>query len=276
MTDAARVRQSIATLRAEADALEAWLAELAANDAPAPADPASAHTPGPRILPPPPNPDGGLSDPKAFFDALKASDAVFGPKLTGDQVRGLNALTEVGDGRLPLAWMAYVLATAYHESGHVMVPVHERGSGRDDDRDGLDDYLERYDTGALAERLGNTPEADGDGVLYAGRGPVQITGRRNYAKATVRLLALGVLRPGESLLDTPDLALDLVVGAAISVFGMLEGWFTGKRLNDRIPTRATRENYVRARAIVNGSDRADLIAGYALAFEVALKAGGWR
>ena len=27
-----------------------------------------------------------------------------------------------------------------------------------------------YDTGTLAKRLGNTPEADGDGQLYKGRG----------------------------------------------------------------------------------------------------------
>lgn len=39
----------------------------------------------------------------------------------------------------------------------------------------------RYDT---RTDLGNTPEADGDGKLYMGRGPLQVTGKFNYAAFT--------------------------------------------------------------------------------------------
>ena len=56
-----------------------------------------------------------------------------------------------------------------------------------------------YDTGPKAARLGNTPEADGDGQKFEGRGFLQNTGRANY-------LRLGnVLKL--DLINNPDLLL---------------------------------------------------------------------
>lgn len=40
----------------------------------------------------------------------------------------------------------------------------------------------RYDTGSLAVKLGNTPQADGDGQRYKGRGLIQLTGKANYQR----------------------------------------------------------------------------------------------
>lgn len=85
--------------------------------------------------------------------------------------------------------MAAFLAQVGHESGHLQY-VRELGGAR---------YLAKYDTGKLAERLGNTPEADGDGAKYCGRGLIQITGRTNYIKVSVALFG------DARLLDTPEL-----------------------------------------------------------------------
>lgn len=43
---------------------------------------------------------------------------------------------------------------------------------------------EKYDTGRLAIKLGNTPQRDGDGERYKGCGCIMITGRANYAAAS--------------------------------------------------------------------------------------------
>ena len=59
------------------------------------------------------------------------------------------------------------------------------------------------------------------------------------------------------------------VAALVLVRGCSEGWFTGKRLADYLPG-----DYVGARRVVNGTDKAAQIATYAAAFEQALVAMG--
>lgn len=99
--------------------------------------------------------------------------------------------------------MAAFLAQIGHESGQLRY-VRELGS---------DSYLAKYDTGRLAERLGNTPEADGDGQKYRGRGLIQVTGRSNYSACSEALFG------DARLLATPEL-LEHPVYAALSA-----GWF---------------------------------------------------
>lgn len=83
--------------------------------------------------------------------------------------------------------VAMFLAQALHESGEFRW-LRELGS---------DAYLEKYDTGPIAKRLGNTPADDGDGQKYRGRGIFQVTGTDNY-----RRCGMGMKLP---LLEKPEL-----------------------------------------------------------------------
>ncbi|MBU4631235.1 glycoside hydrolase family 19 protein [Pseudomonas chlororaphis subsp. aurantiaca] len=137
----------------------------------------------------------------ALTFAVRASRSNAGPQA-GVFVPALNAAMSkyAVVGRLRIA--AFI-AQIGHESGQLQW-VRELGN---------DQYLSKYDTGALAARLGNTPEADGDGKKYRGRGLIQVTGRANYQACSEALF-------GDSrLLNTPEL-LENPVYAALSA-----GWF---------------------------------------------------
>ena len=89
--------------------------------------------------------------------------------------------------------VAAFLAQIGHESGQLLY-VRELASGA------------AYDAGTLAERLGNTPAADGDGQRYRGRGLIQITGRSNYRSASLALFGDERLLQQPELLEHPEWA----------------------------------------------------------------------
>ena len=200
-----------------------------------------------------------LANPGAFFAALKTS-RILGSTLEQSEVDGLNVLTTAsGDAGWGPKFTAYALATAYHETAGTMQPIRERGGPQ---------YLTnaydvRGDNPARAKRFGNT--TPGDGVRYCGRGYVQLTWRSNYDK-------LGNLL-GYPLAGNPDLAMRPDIAAQILVRGMADGLFTGKKLADYITNAKC--DFVGARRIINGTDKAAKIAGHAETFLAALKAGGW-
>jgi putative chitinase len=203
-----------------------------------------------------------MIDRKAFFDAVRT--VPFGGSLTTQQVQGCEAILAEWERRNPAGegdprWLAYALATTFHETARTMQPIIEHG--------GASYFRSRYDIeGArpdIARRLGNTQP--GDGARFAGRGYVQLTGRSNYARAGRKL--------NIDLIGQPDLALKPDVAAVILFDGMIEGWFTGKALKDYFD--AATDDALNARRIINGTDKADLIAGYHRVFLAALRAG-WQ
>ncbi|MEJ5018896.1 hypothetical protein WH297_03980 [Ochrobactrum vermis] len=135
--------------------------------------------------------------------------------------------------------MAYVLATAYHETAHTMKPVNEMGGEK---------YLrsKKY-------------------WPFIGRGYVQITWQSNYERASKEL--------GVDFVKKPELLLKPEYAGPIIIAGMVEGWFTGKKLSDYITLQ--KSNFKDARRIVNGTDRAELIAGYAKEYDKALMTEGY-
>jgi putative chitinase len=132
------------------------------------------------------------------------------------------------------------LAQVAHESGSLRY-VRELASG------------DAYDTGRLAARLGNTPDADGDGQRYKGRGLIQITGTDNYRACG---LALGL-----DLLAHPEL-LEQPVPACRSA-----AWFWGSRGLNALADAGDFERITRK---INGglNGQADRLAFYQRATEV--------
>lgn len=201
-----------------------------------------------------------LSNPQAFFNAMRAG--LLGPTLSAEEVKGCNAILEAMEGA-PLSWAAYALATAYHETASTMLPIKEYG--------GPTYFTRMYDvTGArpqLALANGNT--CAGDGPKYCGRGYVQLTWKNNYKRAGDKC--------GVDLAANPDRAMEPPLAAKIMREGMEHGWFTGKGFADYLPFKgeASRTQFIAARRIINGTDRAQQIADHALSFQRALSAGGW-
>lgn len=173
----------------------------------------------------------------AFFAAVRP---LFGGHLQQSQVDGLAVLLEEGETRgLDLRWIAYVLATAYHETAYTMQPIREWGLG----------------TGQPYGR----PDPD-SGLVYYGRGYVQLTHAVNYRRMGTRL--------GVDLYHQPDLALDPAIACKIIYTGMIEGLFTGHKLAEYFGATS---DWYGARRIINGVDRASQIGSYATRFYVACR-----
>ncbi len=137
---------------------------------------------------------------------------------------------------------AYILATAYWETARTMKPVREAYWLSEDWRKKNLRYYPWY-----------------------GRGFVQLTWERNYKFAGEQL--------GIPLGQDADIALDPMVAAKVLVWGSMQGWFTGKRIDDYITLQ--KSDFHNARRVINGRDKASEIARIAEQYDTALKGEGY-
>lgn len=192
---------------------------------------------------------------KVFFDGIRQQP--FSGKLNKGQVEGCSAILDEWERRnlTDLRQLAYIFATPFLETDQTMQPIKEYG--------GNAYYLKMYDVRgerpALARRNGNTEP--GDGARYCGRGYVQLTWKNNYAKMTKMLQAAGF---NVDLVANPDLAMRPDIASFVMFEGMLKGTFTGKKLSDFFNRTTT--DWINARRIINGTDRAQRIADVAKSF----------
>lgn len=188
-----------------------------------------------------------------------------GPAFSQSQVDGFNfILGACNKALLRPQHAAYVLATTWHETATTMQSIAEYGKGaklrygkwetnskgqKYAPKNGNRDYPTYY----LCE---NYPH------LYYGRGYPQLTWWDNYKRATEEL--------GVDFLNSPELALDPQHSADIIVTGSMQGWFTTRKLPDKVKY-GHYDEFVAARSVINGSDKAGMIAGYAKIFLTALE-----
>ena len=187
-------------------------------------------------------------DRQKFFAAYEAA---FGAITRPERRTGLDELLGAAEGDpqiTDLRWLAYMLATVKHECADRWLPIEEFGKGQG----------RQYGKAVTV----TDPSGKQFTNAYYGRGYVQLTWEDNYRTFGGKL--------NNRLLYEPQLALDPVVAYKIMSLGMRQGSFTGVGLAKYI--NADRCDYVNARRIINGTDKAQTIAGYATKLEAILRA----
>jgi hypothetical protein len=189
---------------------------------------------------------------KFFLDSARLN--LFDGTISTSQLAGLTTILDEWDGRMANEddrWLAYMLGTTHHETGRTMQPVRETFADTDDKA------IARLDKAWAAGKLPwvSVPywRRDADGKTWLGRGYVQLTLKPNYEKAKKLT--------GEDVVSNPDLVMRVDIAIKILFQGMTQGLFTGKKLSDYFGP--AKEDWKNARRIINGTERADLVASYA-------------
>lgn len=150
---------------------------------------------------------------------------LFGKELTQLQKEGMTAILNECK-QLDNRFTAYILATVFHETGRRMQPVKELGG---------EEYLKskKY-------------------YPYYGRDLTQTTWKINYER--VKRFS------GIDVVANPDLIAQMPLAAKVAVTFMVNGWYTSKKLSDYFNEK--KSDSINARRIINGTDKAGMIAGY--------------
>lgn len=204
-------------------------------------------------------------DRATFFDIVR--EDLFDGKLSAEQVDGLTRVLGEAERRaLPLNQCAYILATPFHETARAMQPVIETRRADETVNPSVDSAIARLENSWKAGKLPWVKTAywrkDANGLSWLGRGLPQVTHRDNYARAEKET--------GVPFTRDPGLMLKIEHAVPVMFLGMIEGWFTGKKLDDYLT--AAKTDYVNARRIINSTESAGKVASYAQKFEAALKA----
>lgn len=159
-------------------------------------------------------------------------------KITPKQLEGMEAILNAwsASGYTDPRWLAYILATVFHETARKMQPVKEYGG-------------EKY--------LRSKPY-----YPYYGRDLVHTTWISNYEK--VKRFT------GVDVVSNPDLIMQIETAAKVAIEFMAKGYYTGRKLSHYF--NDTKTDWVNARRIINGTDKAKEIAEIAERFYSALLA----
>jgi hypothetical protein len=178
---------------------------------------------------------------ETFYKQVRAQ--LFSGRLAQGQVDGMEAILNEWEARdlKDSRYLAYMLATAFHETAFTMQPIEEYGKGR------------KYSYGLPDKVTGKT---------YFGRGFVQLTWKRNYE-------SMGDIL-NVDLVNNPEQALDLKTATQVLFEGMLRGTFTPPKYYKLADFFTEHSDWYNARKIINGLDRAEQIAGYGRRFYFAL------
>lgn len=169
-----------------------------------------------------------------FYDVIK-STGLF-KTLSQKQTDGIESILNEWEANKysDIRWLAYELATIYHETAQKMQPVKELGS---------EAYLKskKY-------------------YPYYGRDFCQTTWLYNYRKVQQFT--------GVNVVASPDLIADVKMSAKVALHFMVNGLYTGKAFKNYF--NDTKNDPINARRIINGIDCAEKISGYYYKFLQAL------